>query len=201
MLSMLIVFEGIDASGKTTISRMVKEFLEVRGFKTALYTYPNKSSIYGSIINLFLKSKISLTPQEQFFLYLLDMYRDKQDVVDKLSKNFIVLMDRYYTSTIAYQCTQGFDYGIAKTVIEYLDMPKPNIIIYLDIDPKTAIERKLTQKKSLDVFEGNIEFLANVRKLYLKMAGEGYPTKKWIVIDASKEIKEIYKDVVKALNI
>jgi len=198
---MLIVFEGIDASGKTTVSRMVKEALERKGFRTALYIYPNKSSIYGSIIDLFLKSKIFLTPQEQFFLYLLDMYRDKQDVVDKLLKNYIVLMDRYYTSTIAYQCAQGFDYRVAKTVIEYLAMPKPDIIIYLDIDPRIAIERKLIQKKSLDIFEGNIEFLANVKKLYLKMIEEGYPIKRWIVIDAMKRIEEIYIDVIKALDI
>jgi dTMP kinase len=197
---MIIVFEGIDATGKTTISRMFKVHLEDKGFSVVLYTYPNKSSIYGSIIKLFLDAKLSLTPQEQFFLYILDMFRDREGILQSLSKGFIVIMDRYFTSTIAYQCAQGFDYSFAKKVVEYLDLPKPNAIVYLDLDPKFAIERKLKQKKSLDIFEREETFLAKVRKQYFIMIEEGYPTRNWIYVDASKSIEEVYSSILEYLN-
>jgi dTMP kinase len=197
---MLIVLEGIDATGKTTISKMLKELMESRGFSVALYVYPNKTSIYGSIIKLFLDSKLSLTPEEQFFLYILDMFRDREDVLSKLSKGFIVIMDRYFTSTIAYQCAQSFNYDFAKKIIEYLKLPKPDVIIYLDLDPKIAIERKLRQKENLDIFEREEIFLAKVRKLYFTMIEEGYPTRNWIKVTASKNIGEVYNEVIESLN-
>ncbi|MDK6028328.1 dTMP kinase [Ignisphaera sp. 4213-co] len=197
---MLIVFEGIDASGKTTLSNLVKEYLLKKGFKVKMFSYPNYASIYGSIIKLFLESKIDLAYQELFFLYILDMFREKQEVREAIASGNIVLIDRYYTSTIAYQCSLGFNYEIAKKIIEYLDMPKPNIIIYLDVEPKIAIERKIKQKVP-DVFERNMEFLGNVRRMYWKLINEGYPIKNWIVVDASKNIDEVFNIVIKALNI
>jgi dTMP kinase len=197
---MLIVFEGIDAAGKTTLSKMIKEYLENKGFQVALYAYPNKRSIYGSIIKLFLESKLNLSPQEQFFLYILDIFRDRQEILSRLSKGFILIMDRYYISTLAYQCALGFDYNFAKKIVEYLDLPKPNTIVYLDLDPKIAIKRKMKQKESLDIFEKDITFLSRVRDVYFMMLEEGYPIRNWIKIDASKDLEEVYNDVVNSLK-
>ena len=195
---MIIVFEGIDGAGKTTMCKMLKSYLEQRGFSVAVYSYPNKSSLYGKIIRQFLSSEIVLDPEEQFFLYILDMYRDKKDVLGKISQGYIVLMDRYYTSTIAYQCSQGFDYNFAKHVIEYLRLPKPEVIIYLDIDPITSLKR-LESKEKLEVFERNISFLEKVRNMYLQMAKEGYPTKNWIHINAKNSIDKVFTEVVDAV--
>ena len=195
---MLIVFEGIDAAGKTTMCNLLSDYLRGKGLRVAVYRYPNKSSIYGSIIRLFLESKISLSVEEQFLLYILDMVREKRSVLEASNQGCIVLIDRYYTSTIAYQCSQGFSYEAAKKVIEILSLPKPDAVIYLDIDPKTAVERKKRQKKELDVFERNTELLEAIRRMYMREAEEGYPTKNWIVIDATKSIEEVYKEVVEA---
>lgn len=197
---MLIVFEGIDAAGKTTMSRMVVEHIRRKGFEASLFSYPNYTSIYGSIIKLFLESKIWLSHQELFFLYILDMYREKQEVEKALASGRIVVMDRYYTSTIAYQCSLGFDYEMAKKVIEYLDMPKPDTIVYLDIEPRKAVERKARQKK-LDVFEKDVEFLEKVRKMYWRLIGEGYPTKNWVVVDATKSIDEVFSYIIERLQL
>ncbi|MEM0027583.1 MAG: dTMP kinase [Ignisphaera sp.] len=197
---MLIVFEGIDAAGKSTMSRMVVEHIRRKGLEATLFSYPNYTSIYGSIIKLFLESKIRLTHQELFFLYILDMYREKPKVEKALSSGYTVIMDRYYTSTIAYQCSLGFDYEMARKIIEYLDMPKPDTIIYLDIEPRKAVERKAKQK-NLDVFEKDIEFLEKVRKMYWRLIGEGYPTKNWIVVDASKGINEVFSYIIERLQL
>lgn len=197
---MLIVFEGIDASGKTTVSKLVREYMQRRGFAVSIFSYPNYASIYGSIIKLFLESKIELTYQELFFLYILDMFREKPVVEKALSAGHIVIMDRYYTSTIAYQCSLGFDYEMAKKIIEYLRMPKPDTIIYLDIEPRKAVERKAKQKK-LDVFEKDIEFLEKVRKMYWKLINEGYPVKNWVIVDADKSIDHILNYIIERLHI
>ena len=197
---MLIVFEGIDAAGKTTMSRMVVEHIRRKGLEASLFSYPNYTSIYGSIIKLFLESKIRLSHQELFFLYILDMYRERQEVEKALANGRIVVMDRYYTSTIAYQCSLGFDYEMAKKVIEYLDMPKPDTIVYLDIEPRKAVERKARQK-NLDVFEKDVEFLEKVRKMYWRLIDEGYPTKNWVVVDASKSIDNVFSYIVERLQL
>jgi dTMP kinase len=96
MRGILIDFEGIDGSGKKTQSRLLERELSQRGFPVSLFSYPDYESEYGKIINVFLEGKIDLNPDEQFLLYLLDIVKDKEEVIQKLQNGYVVIMDRYF---------------------------------------------------------------------------------------------------------
>ena len=195
MRGIIIEFEGIDGSGKRTLSKMLKEELSKKNYKVCLYSYPDYKSKYGMIIKAFLDNEIELSVEEQFLLYLLDMLKDKKEIVQKIDDGFIVIIDRYFLSTIAYQCANNFDYGKAKYIIESIGLPLPNIIFYLEIPINLAIKRKSNQKSNLDRFEKNEQFLKKIIKVYEKMIKENFPTH-WIRLDATRKLEKVHEETL-----
>ena len=195
MKGIIIEFEGIDGSGKRTLSKILREELSKKNYKVVLYSYPDYKSKYGMIIKAFLDNELELSVEEQFLLYLLDMLKDKKEVMQKIDEGFIVIIDRYFLSTIAYQCANNFEYEKAKHIIKSLGLPLPSIIFYLEIPISVAIERKSNQKRNLDRFEKNKRFLKKITKVYEKMMKENFPTR-WIRLDTTRELEKIHEEVL-----
>ena len=195
MRGILIVFEGIDGSGKETQSRLLEKELSRRGFPVLLFSYPDYESEYGKIINAFLESKINLNAYEQFLLYLLDIVKDKTEVIQKLQKGYVVIMDRYFLSTIAYQCANHFDYVTAKEMIKLINLPVPSVIFYLDIPLEVAQRRKNRQKGIGDRFEKNGEFLRQVIKIYGKMMEDDFPSR-WVKLNSNDIPESINRKIL-----
>ncbi|GAB6078261.1 dTMP kinase [Hydrogenobaculum acidophilum] len=180
----IIVFEGIDGSGKSTQLNIVYELLKEKNVK--LLREPGSTEI-GDKLRDILKSQ-KLDPKTQTFL----IEASRTHMIEKHLKGFdgIVLLDRYIYSTIAYQ---GYGFGIdinfLKTLNDFaIDIYKPDIVFLFDIEPKIALERLAREK---DVFE-NIEFLKKVREGYLALAREY----NFYVLDASKTKDEITNFII-----
>ncbi len=157
-----------------------------------MYSYPTHDSRYGKIIrDEFLAGKIEMSVEEQFLLYLLDMQSDKKKIISELSSGSIVMSERYFVSTIAYQSAGNFDYEKAKAVEEIMALPRPDLIFYIDLEPEIAFERKKKQKGKTDIFESAQEYMNKVRNVYEKLYSERYGAKTWIRIDGTKSEKEI----------
>lgn len=168
---MFIALEGIDAAGTTTHSRLLKGFLEHKGFKVYSTQEPSKSKI-GILIRDFLKNR-EIPPSTDALLFAAD--RDihyNYEIKKKLKEGYIVISDRYLESSIVYQSTQSKRISIdwIKNINKFVEFPDLTIII--DIDSKIALARK--GDGNLEKFE-NITFLDRVRELYLSRAREeGY---------------------------
>lgn len=191
----LINFEGIDGCGKKTQSKLLEKELRGKRCRVAAYSYPNYGSDYGKIIRAFLDGKISLSIDEQFLLYLLDMIKDKERVKQELKKGYIVIMDRYFLSAIAYQCANHFDYEIAKKMIKLMGLPKPSVVFYLEIPVDVALSRKRKQKGIGDRFEEDILYLKKVKKFYERLIGENFCSTHWIKLDGTNK-RELIQDKI-----
>lgn len=190
--SLFVCIEGIDGCGKTTQAKLLIDRLKENGNVVSLYSYPTHDSRYGKIIREeFLAGKIEMSVEEQFLLYLLDMQSDKKKILGELSSGNIVMSERYFISTIAYQSAGNFDYEKAKAVEEIMALPRPDIVFYIDLEPEIAFERKKKQKGKTDRFESAKDYMNKVRNVYEKLYAERYGAKTWIRIDGKRSEREI----------
>ena len=189
---MLIVIEGIDGSGKTTQSKLLYEALRKLGYKAILVSEPS-DSIYGAKIRQKLRDG-NYTPNELYDLFLKDRKNHIEDIKSFLKSSYIVIMDRYYISTIAYQGAQGIP--IDKIIKDHKDFPQPDILIILDINPKVALNRL---GKSTDTFEKR-SFLEHVRDIYLKipeLLKDIFPSNRVFIVNADRPLEQVHNEILR----
>jgi dTMP kinase len=178
---MLIAIEGIDGAGKSSIAKYLKEELEKRSYRVALFKEPSNSPWGMKIKSMHLK------PEEELELFILDRKYDVvNNIIPALKQKKIVIMDRYYYSTIAYQGALGLDVDEIRKRNEEI-APKPDMVIILDLDPQKAIQR-ISKRGKLDRFE-DINYLKKVREIFLSM-------KNAIVIDASVDLDKVRQKIL-----
>ncbi|KKK41819.1 hypothetical protein LCGC14_0496320 [marine sediment metagenome] len=168
---LFIVFDGIDGSGTSTHSRLLKGFLEYKGYKVHLTHEPSESEI-GKLLRKYLKNKdIPASTDALMFAADRDLHYHSE-IKKNLDEGFVVISDRYLESSIIYQSVQSEKISIEwiKQINKFVG--QPDLTIILDIDPKIALIRK--NGDDLEKFE-NIVFLEQVRNLYLnRTKEEGY---------------------------
>jgi dTMP kinase len=188
---MLVVFEGIDGSGKETQIKLLREALARKGRTSAVIKYPTRKT---KILNDYLEKKATVDPKALFLFFLADIADDRPNVEKALSTHDVVILDRYVFSTIAYE-VDSFDMGRGKMIVEGVGYMKPDRVILLDIDPKASQERKRKQKE-LDRYEENSAYLARVRSNYLGLLGERFLTPAWHKVDAGRPIEAVHSDIM-----
>ncbi len=188
----LIVFEGIDGSGKETQIRLLREALARIGKSVAVLKYPTRNT---QILNDYLEKKAVVDPKALFLFFLADIAADRPNVEKALSSNDIVILDRYVFSTIAYE-VDSLDHEHGSKVVESVGYLKPDHVVLLDVDPKVSQERKKRQKE-LDRYEENVAYLARVRSNYIRLLGERFLTPNWHKVDANRPIEEVHAEIMR----
>ncbi len=181
-----LVLEGIDGAGKTTIAKMLIRDLEEKGCKV-LYTYEPTDS---EVVKLIKTSYSDLRdPYIDALTFALDrLLHIKTKVLPALEQGYVVISDRYFYSSVAYQSASGAPFEWVLEVNKWA--LKPDLAVYLDVDPTTALARKRGASTRFPEFE-NQEFLVRVREAYLKMVEMGL----LVMVDASRGIDAVYADV------
>jgi len=183
-----VTFEGIDGSGKSTISKKIYNKLKKEGYKVVLTYEPTNTKI-GKLVQKCIETKTD--PYVTTFTFIADRIQHGKKIQKWLDEDKIVLCDRYAESTYAYQGAQ-LEKDIKNPMRWLKDLSKNQIPIpdrtYLFIiDPKTSINR-IKNRDDLIPFEKTV-FLEKVHKNYLKLA----KGKRFLKIDATKPIDEIQK--------
>ena len=185
---MLIAVEGIDGSGKTTVVRFLIEELRKRGYDVVAFKEPTDSE-YGRRIRQILKER-KVSPEEELKLFIKDReFNVRNNILPALKSGKIVIMDRYYYSTIAYQGALGLDVEMIRKLNE--QFPKPDLVIILDVSPETALKR-IKAKRRPDRFE-DLEYLRKVREIFLSLKNN------IVVVDAERNIEDVNRDVLKVV--
>lgn len=180
---MYIVFEGIDGAGKSTQIQMLKEWLEANGFRVETLVEPTESKV-GDLIHEILQQPDAQSDDVQKMLALL-FAADRISIMDKLrDESKIFISDRSFISSLAYQKPLEWVDALNKYA------KKPNLLILLDLDPKTSVSRTSRE----DTFE-NEEFLTGVRQNYLKLS-ERFTCE---IIDATNGKNKVSSDIKKAV--
>jgi len=182
----LIAVEGIDGAGKTTIVKFLVEELRRRGYNVVALKEPTESE-WGKKIRQAFRDR-SLKPEEELDLFLKDReWNVKHNILPALKAGKIVIMDRYYYSTIAYQGARGIEPNYIRKLNERF--PKPNLVIILDIKPETALERIRMRGDKPNRFE-DLEYLKRVRNIFLSLKDNV------VVVNAERDINEVKRDVL-----
>lgn len=199
----ILDIEGIDGAGKSVQAKLLTEALKKSGKDVVALSYPDKNSDYGKMLHSFLGSDKNLLPDEQFFLYLLDMIKDREKIEKTVESGVFVVLDRYFLSTLAYQSSEGFDFDRAKAIVNLSGLRNPDAIFYIDVPLDTAMARKSEQKggeKGVDRFERNKVLLDNVRRKYEYMLSKRLFCRTWVRVDGSLPVGDINRSILGSLN-
>ncbi len=192
---LLITIEGIDGVGKTTQARMLAEHLKEDGHDVLLLREPT-DGFWGKKIKNLTRHGRNVSPKEECHWFLKDREDDVQKNINPaLSKGKIVVMDRYYYSTIAYQGALGLNTERIRKENEKF-APRPDLVIILDAPPKMGLKRITDiRKEKLNYFE-TLEYQKKVRELFLSM--ESYDNV--IILDGSRKVDEVRVEIRKAVE-
>jgi dTMP kinase len=173
-----VVFEGIDACGKSTQAR------RVAGARGARFAFePGDSPLGAQLRNWLLDAATPMTPVTEALMMLADRSHHVATVIEPaLAAGTHVMADRYYASTLAYQgYGRGVDLADLEAATELaIGNCLPNLTILIDIDIETANERRA--RNAEDRFESaDAQFHERVREGYLTMAGAD--PAHWFVVD------------------
>ena len=188
-----ICFEGIDGSGKTTHSRLITGFLCGLGFDAVYTTEPTRYSLPGRKLRESFFAPERLPAEEEFRLFLEDrIIHLEEEVIPQLKDGKIVITDRYYFSSAAYQGSRGLDWRFI--LEENLKVSiVPHLVLLLDLSVDDAILRIASEREEgVNTFEKK-ENLQKVRDIYHKLA-EKYP-KLIHVLNVNKPIQEVQEDI------
>jgi len=186
----LVTFEGIDGSGKTTVSTTVFSILSSKNLPV-YYTFEPTYTRFGSLVHRFLRGEIEASPHLQALAFAVDRaYHIQTEILPALRSNKIVIVDRYVHSSYAYQGVLTKD---LKWVIEINKFAiKPNLAIFIDVPPSIALKR-LRRKKSIYEREN---FLKRVRRIYKIFVKKG----ELVEIDGTKKKEQVVKDALKVIR-
>ena len=189
---MLIDLEGIDGCGKSTQSKFLMEKFEENNEKAIILKEPT-SGKYGKKLWEMLSGKREATTEQILDLFVMDRKEHVDDKINQaLKEGKIVLMDRYYYSTMAYQAAAGIDVNRIRKDNEFA--PKPNIVLIFDLPADLAMKR-VKGHSVADVFEKE-EHLEKVRESYLNLKDDPLVR----IIDSTRTPEEIFEEVWKLVS-
>ena len=165
----LIIFEGIDGSGKTLQAKRVTRWLKQKGLPVVSFSEPTVGKYGKKLREIMHHGRHNVTPQEELDLFLKDRQEDvRTNILPALEQDFIIIMDRYYYSNMAYQSALGIDINVIQALNEKI-APRPDMVIILDIDVSLGLHRinNLRQEKE-NHFE-KAEYLKKVREIFHHM--------------------------------
>lgn len=167
----LIVIEGIDGAGKTTQARLLVRRLRRRGFACRYLREPSRGR-WGREIKRLARTAGSLTPEEELGLFVKDRRENvARNIRPALQAGRIVVLDRYYFSTIAYQGAKGIDPERIRRMNERF-APRPDLVFILDVGAETGLAR-IAGRKIRDALFERASYLVRVRRLFRGFSGPG----------------------------
>jgi len=200
---MFITFEGIDLSGKSTQAKLLYEYLLRKRKKTILVREPGgtptSERIRDILLDKSLKGMLSLT---EFLLFSASRHQLTEEVIKPhLKKGYIVICDRYYDSSTAYQ---GYGGKIEKDIIKKINTIaanklNPDITFFVDIDMKESARRRFTMKKTKDRMESKkVEYFNKVIEGYRELSRLN--KNRFVQLDGKKTIEELQNDILYILK-
>ncbi len=181
---LFIVIEGIDGTGKSTQAKRLGEWFETQGREVVLSYEPTHGQWGKQLRDSMTQGR--LDPEEELELFI----KDRQDHVDtliqpSLDAGKVVILDRYYFSTMAYQGARGFDPQVIRERNEAF-APQPDLLLILDLDVDTAHQRIGTRGDTTNEFEQR-DTLTKCREIFLSLKDEDFAR----VIDATADMDTV----------
>jgi len=219
----IICFEGGEGCGKTTQAKRLYAELKKRNLPAVLLREPGGTPLGEKIRRLILNfqdaergrgaearndaqrqikvPKAKLSPLEEFLLFsIARAHLVRNAIFPALEEGRIVILDRYFYSSYAYQGSGGLDLRFMRMVTEkLLEDAYPDIAFYLDVPPEIGLKRKAGASSRKDRFQNkNLAFHRRVRRAFLALAKE--EAERFVVLDARAPAQEVFRSVLEAVE-
>lgn len=198
---LFITFEGIEGSGKTTQIQLLAKNFELKGIPFITTREPGGTKISEAIRTLLLNPKFSeMQPETELLLYCASRAQHTAELIlPSLAEGKIVICDRYFDSTYAYQ---GAARELNEEVIDILTQfstygRNPDLTFLLDLPAEVGLSR--INNRNLDRLEQEtLSFHQKVRQQYLAIASKY--SFRYIVINGEKQAEEIHRQILSTLQ-
>ena len=191
MRGLLVVFEGLDQSGKQTQAERLRDRLEAAGRTVRLLSFPSYETHIGAEIGRALKGERDYADDTMQLLYVANRFEWKPEIERELAQGTVVVCDRYLASSVAYGEAQGLDPAWLLEIQRHL--PQPDLTFLLDIAPEVSAKRKTADR---DRYERDLALLGRVRTSYLRMAKNS----EWVHLSADRDRTLVAADVWAAVE-
>lgn len=189
-MSLFIVFEGLDGSGKSTQQQLLNDKLKIDKISSISFREPG-STVIGEKIVKILQSDQKLSPLSELLLFYVSRSAIIEEKIKPALENYdVVICDRYFYSSIAYQGygrEMNIDF-INQINDEVVKNIIPDLIFYMDINWEEKIKRKGINVNDRFEKEDRV-FHDKVRSGYISMAKKD--SDKWKIIDAEEDVENI----------
>lgn len=184
---MLIAFEGLDQSGKKTLSCLLESRLIELDRPAKRISFPDYSTPIGREIMLYLMKDREYSPETRHLLFAANRWEWKDRIEAWLSTGQTVIVDRYTGSGLAY----GIAHGLELSWLENLEkgLPVPERTFVIDIPVEVSFARK---SQNRDAYEGQTELLSKVREIYMDLSTR-YG---WVVLDGCRESHDLLQEIL-----
>lgn len=179
----LIVLEGIDGSGKATQSALLEKKLKEAGKDVMHISFPDYASDSSALVKMYLKGDFGadpgdVNPYAASLFYAVDRFASyRMKWKDFYEKGGIIIADRYTTSNMVHQMTKYDDEEermqflswLEKTEYEELELPRPDLVILLDIPLRMSealVKARAAEGGSMDIHEQHLDYLRKCHDAY-----------------------------------
>lgn len=182
----LIVIEGLDGGGKKTQSTLLYKHLIKDGYKAKLISFPIYDTAAGKLIAAYLQGEIGekrdLPPEIPALFYTLDRYQVKWDLERLLQEGYIVILDRYSPSNLAFQGAKIARNYERKKFLHWLikveaRLPQADLVFFLNVPLRNIkqwirqrVQRPFELSAIKDIHERDFAYQKQVKKVYLELA-------------------------------
>lgn len=200
---MLITFEGLDFSGKTTQIKLLVDKLKDSGYNVVVVREPGGTPISEKIRDILLdKKNLEMTQVAEIFLFSAARNQLVNQIIrPALESGKVVICDRYYDSTTAYQ---GYGRGVNLDDVKRINKIAtigvvPDITFFVDIPIDEIKHRIEAAKSSMDRMESSGDsFYERVRQGYFEIAKS--ELERFHIIDGLKNVEAIHNDIWEVVN-
>ncbi|MEX1048205.1 MAG: dTMP kinase [Akkermansiaceae bacterium] len=168
---LFIVIEGIDGTGKSTQAARLGEWFRSQGREVVLSREPTDQPWGRKLRESAATGRLS--PEDELEYFLKDRRQHVEELIaPSLAAGKVVILDRYYFSTMAYQGLRGFDPAEIRRKNEAF-APRPDLLLILDLDVDTALQRIGVRGDTANEFEKR-DSLIRCREIFLSLRDETF---------------------------
>ena len=191
---LLIVFEGIDGTGKSTQCKMLSERLSEKGIGNISLAEPTRGEWGMKVRQLLTEGRNGISPEEELAWFINDRKEDVElNINPALKEGKVVLMDRYYFSTAAYQGALGFDPQEIREDNEKF-APIPDRVLIFHNSPEKSLKRIESSREGKSSFEKR-DYLIEVQNIFKNFTGSNI---RFVSSDATLE--KVHEEVLNGVQ-